>query len=172
MQRDRPRVRIRRVACSIAVRTWAWVPLSRSAPNDKSQARTASAWERCGSCNVPIRDSPWLAAQGQGLVVPAGGRAAGSCPLGLAAGSALDIVSGASAGSCPGDRASRSPWLPRFRVSRRARGRAQCPVRPRSDEGGAAAAVAGRRAGGAGSRSLRSATPPHAGTAAATWPPA
>jgi hypothetical protein len=37
---------------------------------------------------------------------------------------------------------------------------------------GAGAAVAARRAGGAGSRSLRSSTPPCAGTAVAMWRPA
>jgi hypothetical protein len=37
-----PRMRMRRVACSITVRTWAWVPSSKSAVK-KSHARIASA---------------------------------------------------------------------------------------------------------------------------------
>ena len=62
---------------------------------------------------------------------------------------------------------SRSPWRRAFGItlSRTAISARSAQVR----SAGAAAAVAGRRAGGAGSRSLRSATPPHAGTAAATW---
>jgi hypothetical protein len=44
-----PRIRMRRVACSIKARTQAWVPSSRSTVK-KPLARTASAWERrnCG----------------------------------------------------------------------------------------------------------------------------
>jgi hypothetical protein len=38
-------MRMRRVACSITARTWAWVPLSRSTVN-KLHARIAWAWER------------------------------------------------------------------------------------------------------------------------------
>jgi hypothetical protein len=50
-----PRMRIRRVACSITARTWAWVPSSRSAVK-KSQARIASAWERRNCDQVgPVR---------------------------------------------------------------------------------------------------------------------
>jgi hypothetical protein len=40
-----PRMRTRRVACSITARTLAWVPSSKSAVK-KSHARIASAWER------------------------------------------------------------------------------------------------------------------------------
>jgi hypothetical protein len=40
-----PRIRIRRVACSIAASTWAFVPSSRSTVN-RSRARITSAWER------------------------------------------------------------------------------------------------------------------------------
>ena len=65
---------------------------------------------------------------------------------------------------------NRSPWR-RASVSRQTGPRAG-PGPPSSGSGGAAAAVALRRAGGAGSRSLRSAMPPHAGTAAAMRPPA
>ena len=43
-----PRMRIRRVACPITARTWAWVPSGRSTLK-KSQARIASAWE-CRKC--------------------------------------------------------------------------------------------------------------------------
>ena len=54
---------MRRVACSITVRTWAWVPPGRSTLK-KSQARMASAWERRNCAQVgPVR------------------RAAGSMPL-------------------------------------------------------------------------------------------
>ena len=50
-------MRIRRVACSITVRTWAWVPSSRSAVK-KSQARITSAWERRNCRQVgPVRRS-------------------------------------------------------------------------------------------------------------------
>src|SRR5436190_16228814 len=40
-----PRMRMRRVACSITARTYAWVPSSSSAVK-KSHARIVSAWER------------------------------------------------------------------------------------------------------------------------------
>src|ERR1039457_5491345 len=72
------------------------------------------------------------------------------------------IVSGVTAAADPGAAPS---------VSRPAGSRAG-PGPRSSVSGGAAAAVPVRRTGGAGSRSLRSATPPHAGTAAAMRPPA
>ena len=50
-----PRMRIRRIACPITVRTWAWVPLSMLTVK-KSQARIASAWERRNCDQVgPVR---------------------------------------------------------------------------------------------------------------------
>ena len=50
-----PRIRMRRVACSITVRTWAWVPPGKSAVK-KSLARIASAWERRNCDQVgPVR---------------------------------------------------------------------------------------------------------------------
>jgi hypothetical protein len=64
---------------------------------------------------------------------------------------------------------SRSPWRRAFGITL---SKAASSARSAQFKcGRAAAAVAVRRAGGAGSRSLRSATPPHAGIAAATWSP-
>ena len=46
---------MRRVACSITARTWAWVPLSRSTVN-KSHARIAWAW----SAGTATRQALWV----------------------------------------------------------------------------------------------------------------
>ena len=98
-----PRMRMLRAACPITVRTWAWVPSGRSTLK-KSQARTASAWERRNCDQVgPVR------------------RGAGSMPL------VLRIISHTVDAATLTPRPASSPWILRYphpgfsRASRRAR---------------------------------------------------
>ena len=80
---------MRRVACSITARTWAWVPSSRSTLK-KSQARIASAWERRNCDQVgPVR------------------LGAGSMPLALRISHTVDAAT-----LTP--RPASSPWILRF----------------------------------------------------------
>ena len=80
---------MRRVACSITVRTWAWVPSSRSVVK-KSHARIASAWERRNCDQVgPVR------------------RGAGPMPLALRISHTVDAATLAP-------RPASSPWILRY----------------------------------------------------------
>ena len=82
---------MRRVACSITVRTSAWVPSSRSTLK-KSQARIASAWERRNCAQVgPVR------------------RGAGLMPLALRVSHTVDAAT-----LTP--RPASSPWILRYPV--------------------------------------------------------
>jgi hypothetical protein len=112
-------IRMRRVACSITARTYAWVPSSRSTVK-KSQARMVSAWERRNCDPVgPVRRRP------------------GSMPLALRISHTVDAAT-----LTP--RPASSPWILRYpqrgfsrasrwtsaRMLRRVAGR---PVLPHAD---------------------------------------